>query len=506
MSDVMASTQATASNQGSPLRIEPLSVIARSGQVVQGRSEVDENAVTGSVLPILKGPGDRVLAGSRNGAAPLEISPEIDQPQVTDQAQVFVPGQILAVDHPGDGLPERFFGPFLRFWMRKLLICAVAGILAGLTWMIMQGRSVTPSGVFCLLIGLLPPGLLFVWPSQWFVARRWLKQYGMICRDPAQLARLRYAAGFVFGRSGTLSHGQLRIVSVQPAGNIAPADFVTLATSAYQTVEDVWGRAILAFGISHRIRLRPSEDVVVEPGAGLSATVDGQRIIVGRQHWVEQHGIETALLAGALQEHARLGRQMLIAAVISPEPTCLGVLALADPPKRGAVDLLRLCKSSGIETILIADPGEKATTVLSGLLGIDRVVNLSAAMTELDPKRIVAIGRSNDRKLLTRFERSIAFGDAAVAQNADIAFGVRREDPRHILDFIILSQALVRRLPLALLVVWLTGWPVAATGLGLIRMPPQFIAICIGAGIVIAILQALLLRLLGSLVNDEAED
>ena len=504
MSDVMPVTPAVASANGSPLRIEPLCVIARSGQVVQGSSEVDEAPVTGSVLPVLKRPGDRVLAGSRNGAAPLEISPEADQPRITDQAHG--PKGQQATDHSAAGLLDRFFGPFLRFWLRKLLICALAGILAGLTWMIMQGRPISASGVFCLLIGLLPPGLLFVWPSQWLVARQWLKQHGMICRDPAQLMRLRYAAGFLFGRAGTLSHGQLRIVSLQPAGKASPADFVTLAASAYQTVEDIWGRAILAFGISHRIRLRPSEDVVVEPGAGLSATVDGRRVIVGRQHWVEQHGIDTTLLAGAIQEHARLGRQMLIAAIMSPEPDCLGVLALADPPKPGAVDLVRLCKSSGIETILIADPAEKAATVLSGLLGVDRVVDPAAALTDLDPKRIVAIGRSNDRKLLARFERSIAFGDATVVQNPDLAFGLRREDPRHVLDFVILSQALARRLPLALLVVWLTGWPVAAAGLGLIRMPPQLVAICIGAGIVIAILQALLLRLLGSLVNDEAED
>jgi cation transport ATPase len=506
MSDMMSVTPAVVSANGSSLRIEPLSIIARSGQVVQGSSEVDENPVTGSVLPVLKAPGDRVLAGSRNGAGPLEISPDADQFQIADQAQAYVPRERQAEGNSVDGLLARFFGPFLRFWIRKLLICAVAGILAGLTWMIMQSRPASPSGVFCLLVGLLPPGLLFVWPSQWLVARQWLRRHGMICRDPAQLVRLRYAAGFLFGRSGTLSQGQLRIVSLQPAGNTAPADFVTLVASAHQTVEDIWGRAILAFGISHRIRLRPFEDVVVEPGAGLSATVDGRRVIVGRQHWVEQHGIDTTLLAEAIQEHTRLGRQMLVAAVISPQPTCLGILALADPPKRGAVDLIRLCKGSGIETILIADPGEKATTVLSGLLGVDRVVDPAAPMTELDPERIVAIGRSNDHKLLTHFERSIAFGDAAIAQNPATVFGLRREDPRHILDFVILSQTLARRLPISLFVVWMTGWPVAAAGLGLIWMPPQLVAICIGAGIVIAILQALLLRLLGSLVNDEAED
>lgn len=496
MAELMPRPSVADASRRSSLHVEPFSVIPRSGIVAQGMSEIDESAITGSVFPVVKHPGDSVHAGSRNGAAPLYITPQDKEPQAEPDR-----------DRPETGnLFDRLFGPFLRFWMRKLTICALAAFLAGVTWMVMQRHQLSPLGIFYLLIGLLPPGLFLVWPVQWFVARRWLARQGMVCRNAFRLARLRYKAGIVFGRAGTLSLGQLRVVSLQPAGATVAAELITLAASAYQTIEDVWGKAILAFGISHRIRLRPSEEVLVEPGAGLWATIGGQRIAIGRRDWIEGQGIDTTLLADAIAEHERLGRLMLIAAIVAPEPECLGVLAFADPPKAGAVELLRLCKRSGIETILIAGPSEKATTVLAGLLGVDRVIDAARALAELDAQAVIAVGRSNDRALLTRVEDAIAIGDAAVAQNPDTAFGSRREDPRHVLDFIILSQTLARRLPLALLIVWMTGWPVAATGLGLIRLPFAAIAICLGAGIVIAILQALLLQLLGSLANDGTDD
>jgi len=472
-------------------RIEPFAIIPQSGQIVQGRAEIDESAVTGIVLPVLRQAGDRVLAGSRNGAALLEMAVDTGTPPP------------LATQRPAASKTD-LFGPFLHLWIRKLLACAVAGILAGLVWLLWRGQSITLQNICYLVIGLLPPGLLAVWPSQRFAAQGWLQRHGMVCRDFGQLERLRRIGRIVFGRAGTLSHGQLRIVSLQPAPDIKPADFVTLAASAHQLVEDVWGRAILAFGISHRVRLRPAEDVTVEPGEGLSAMVDGQTVLVGRRSWLERQGIDVAPLEAVLQEYLRLGRQVLFAGVATPEPRCLGVFALADPPKAGAGELVKTCKQSGIETLLIGSADPVATATLAGLLGVSRVID-DAASGQLDSRSTVAVGRTNDRAILAHYERSIAIGDATVTQLPDAIFGSRREDPRHVLDFIVLAQTLARRLPLALLIVWMTGWPIAAAGLGLIPLPPQFAALCLGAGIVIAIFQAQLLRLVGSLANDDDE-
>ncbi|MET1028670.1 MAG: HAD family hydrolase [Dongiaceae bacterium] len=472
-------------------RVEPFALIPQSGRILQGRAEIDESAVTGSVLPALRQAGDQVLAGSRNGAALLEIAVD-PEPPFPSEAQ------------RAAGSKTGLFGPFLRFWIRKLLACAVAGILAGLVWMVWRGQSVTLQNVFYLVIGLLSPGLLLVWPSQRVAAEGWLRRHGMVCRDFDQLERLRRIGRIVFGRAGTVSRGQLRVVSLQPAPGVKPAEFVTLAASAHQLVEDVWGRAILAFGISHRVRLRPAEDVVVEPGEGLSASVDGQTVLVGRSSWLERHGIDVSPLESVLQEYLRLGRQVLFAGADAPAPRCLGILALADPPKPGAVELVKTCKQSGIETLLIGGVDSVATATLAGLLGVSRVID-EATGGQLERHSTVAVGRSNDRAMLAQYEKSVAIGDAAVTQIPAAVFGSRREDPRHVLDFIMLAQTLARRLPLGLLLVWVTGWPIAAAGLGLIPLPLEWAGLCLSVGIVIALFQAQLLRLVGTLANDDDE-
>lgn len=482
---------------GPVLSVEPLAIIPQAGEVVRGRSEVDEAAVTGLVLPVLKGPGDSVLAGSRNGAETLEIAVQENANQEAADRE--------AAGKAGEVARAGLFGPFLHPWSRRLVAVGVAAILAGLIWLVWTGRPITPLGVLYLVIGVFPPGLLLVWPSQRFALQSWLRRHGLVCRDLAQLRLLRRSRRFIFGQAGSLSQGQLRVVSLQPAPDVKPGDFITLAASAHQMVEDVWGRAILAFAISHRIRLRPSEKVLVTPGAGLSAVIDGRTVLVGRRTWLEEQGIDVSILDTAIQEHLRLGRQILLVGVAAPEPVCLGVIALADPPKAGAQDLVKTLKQSGVETLLVAGGDPVATATLSGLLGVDRSVDAVEA-SRFDTRGTVAVGRRNDRALLTRYERSIAIGDVAVTHVPETIFGIRREDPRHVLDFIMLAQTLQRRLPLTLLLVWLTGWPVASAGLGLITMTPQLAAYCLCIGIVMAVFLAQLLRLVGSLANDEVEN
>jgi Cu+-exporting ATPase len=309
----------------------------------------------------------------------------------------------------------------------------------------------------------------------------------------------------IFGRSGTLSQGHLRIVSLQASPAATPGELVVLAASAHQDVEDIWGKAFLAFGISHRVHLRPVEKVQVEPGQGLSALVDDKTVLVGQPSWLEQYGVTIEGLDEPIQEHRRLGRQMLFVGIAAPEPRCLGVIAFADPPRAGTSQLIRTCKQSGFETVLAGDIAQTATATLAGLAGVKNVVP-EGDIGKFDKETTLVIARTSDIQLLARYDNAVALGETALQRLPSVPFGIQRNDTRHVLDFIVLAQVMSRRLPLTLLLVWITGWPLVADGLGLLAIPPMLRLACLAAGVLIALVQSQLLRLVDSLANDEHED
>jgi hypothetical protein len=302
-----------------------------------------------------------------------------------------------------------------------------------------------------------------------------------------------------------LSQGHLRIVSLQPSPAATAGELMVLAASAHQNVEDIWGKAFMAFGISHRVHLRPAEKLVVEPGLGLSALVADKIVLVGRPAWLEQHGVAIEGLDEPIQEHLRLGRQMLFVGIAAPEPRCLGVIAFADPTRTGTSQLIRTCKQSGIEAVFIGDVSQTATATLAGLIGATEVVP-ERDSGKFDDETTLIIARASDTDLLKRYHNAVAHGDTAMQHLPGVPFGIRRNDTRHVLDFVVLSQVMSSRLPVTLLLVWVTGWPLVADGLGLLTIPPLLRVACIAAGFLIALVQSQLLRLVDSLANDEHED
>lgn len=488
----MAVDQGQAPLPAGAIRVEPYATIGRNGTIEAGRSEIDETAATGEVVPILKQPGDRVLAGSRNGADRLVIMPEPQGPRLPDRAESPAP-----TTDP--------FGPFLSVTCRRVACIDLAAMAAAAVWFVLHPERASVDGAALILLGLISPGLLAVWPLQKWALRVWLRQHRLHCPNLDRLHDLLPVRRIIFGRRGTLSQGALRVVSLQPGPNVTPPELVVQVLSAYQNVEDSWGRALMAFGISHRVHLKAAEKLEVEPGAGISALVADKRVIVGRPEWLARHGIEIAGLDEAVGEYTRLGRQLLFAGLAQPEPRFLGAFALADPPRAGTNALIRTCKQSGLETVMVGDAQDTATATLAGLTGVGKMVAERESGNFEDASTLV-VARASDIGLLQRYENAVGLGQPTLQVMPQLPFGIGRDDTRHVLDFIVLAQLAARRLPPSFMLVWLTGWPLIAEGLGVIGLTPLLRLACLGGGIAIAVVQSQLLRLVDSLANDEHED
>lgn|GEM_PF-6291328 len=474
------------------VRVEPYAVIGHNGIIEEGRSEVDEAPVTGAVVPVLKQPGDRVLTGSRNGAGALAVMPESAEPNPPVHSESVIP----ATDP---------IGPFLSVTCRRIACIDLAVMAAAAVWFVLHPEHASVDGAALILLGLISPALLLVWPLQKWALRAWLGLHRLHCPDLDRLQDLLPVRSIVFGRRGTLSQGALRVVSLQPGPDVTPPELVVASLSAYQNIEDSWGRALMAFGISHRVHLRPAEELKVEAGAGISALVGDKRVIVGRPEWLTRHGIEIAGLDEAVAEYRRLGRELLFAGLAGTEPRFLGVFALADPPRTGTNLLIRTCKQSRLETVMVGDVHDTATATLAGLTGVGKLV-AEQESGNFEDATTLAVARASDIALLQRYDNAVALGQPALQAMPQVPFGIGRDDTRHVLDFIMLAQLAARRLPLGFTLVWLTGWPLVAEGFGLIGFTPLLRLACLGGGVIIAVVQSQLLRLVDSLANDEHED
>src|SRR6185369_7627477 len=181
------------------LMVPEFAVVPHSGVVQRGRAEVDESAVTGAVVPVLKQPGDLLLAGSRNGAEALVILPEpaaaLDPSSIPSRRLA----QRMAMRDLATG---DLVGPFLRTLFRRLMVIAIAALAAAILRLISHGQTLTVDALAMILIGLVSPGLFLVWPAQHWALRQWLNGHRLICPDPARLHDLLRVRRIIFGRNG----------------------------------------------------------------------------------------------------------------------------------------------------------------------------------------------------------------------------------------------------------------------------------------------------------------
>ena len=345
---------------GQVIALSPGGRVPVDGVVRTGRADVDQSRITGEALPVQVGPGDRVPAGSiTRGALELEVE------RVGEESSY---GRIVAaVRHaqssraPVQRLADRLAA--------RIVYLALAAALV--TFLVTRDVRATISVI--IVAGAC--GVAAGTPLAVLAAIARAARCGAFVKDGTHLEQLSAVDTVVMDKTGTLTVGEPRVVSVRPTEAAAGEDEVlALAAAAEWNSEHPIGRAIYNEAAMRDLTVPVPGDVAYSPGAGVSAHVEGRRITVGRcrgqGHQPERDtpgcDDEAALSAESDPEAPSATSVVEVRA----DEQLLGTIALADRLRQGAATAVRDLGDMRLEVLMLTGDSAASARHVAGLLGL----------------------------------------------------------------------------------------------------------------------------------------
>jgi Cd2+/Zn2+-exporting ATPase len=402
---------------GDRVLVRPGEKIPLDGRIADGRSAVNQAPVTGESLPVDKGPGDEVFAGTINGRGAIEVIVERLRGDSTIARIIHLVEHAQAERAPSQTFVERF----ARIYTPAVLVLAVlVGVIPPALGVGAWGDWIYRALV--LLVISCPCALVISTPVSVVSALAAAARKGVLIKGGAHLERLAGVRCVAFDKTGTLTRGELYVVGVAPVNGGSAERALQLAASIESRSEHPIGRAILAHALDERLALEPVQRFQALPGLGAEALVGESAVLVGSHRLFEERGICSAEVHARVEAFGADGRSLVM---VGASGAPVGVIGVADRPREAARDAVQMLRDHGVAHVaLLTGDNEPAARTLGSAVGVDEV------RSGLLPQDKVAAVRA----LRSRHGATAMIGDgvndapALAAADVGIAMGVAGSD------------------------------------------------------------------------------
>ncbi|GGK98948.1 heavy metal translocating P-type ATPase [Deinococcus radiotolerans] len=425
---------------GQLVQVQPGGRVPADGTVTQGQSSLDDSPVTGESVPILKGPGDAVYAGSINTDGVLTLRVNAEARDNTIARIIHLVEQAEAHRAPVARFIDRFSRVYTPVVLLIALLTALIPPLLGGAW-----HEWLYKGVALLLIGC-PCALVLSVPAAITSAVSAGTRRGLLIKGGAALEAVGGVRTVAFDKTGTLTAGRPAVTDVVP-GRLDEASVLRLAAAVEQGSSHPLARAILEQAGAD---LPAAQDARALPGRAAQATVDGRALSVGSPRFAREQGAWTAQLEGTVTALEDQGKTVVL---LLEGAQVLGLIALRDEPRpdaRAAADGLR---ALGVQPVMLTGDNARTARAIGEALNIE----VHAELLPEDKLRLIETLKArggvamvgdgiNDAPALAAATVGIAMGggtDVAL-ETADAALLGR--EVRGVPDLIQLSRAATRNI------------------------------------------------------------
>lgn len=395
---------------GDRLLIRQGDVVPVDGTLLGEVAVIDQSALTGEALPVQQHSGDPVLSGSTNAGAAFDVLASYPAAESTYAGIVRLVETAQRSKAPMSRLADRYALGFL----------AATLIAAGAAWL----TSGSALRAVAVLVVATPCPLILAVPVALVSGLSRAARHGILIKSGQALEALARVRALVADKTGTLTHGEARLVAARAADGFSEDELLRLAASLDQASKHSVARTLVSEAKSRGLRLAVPMDVVETPGEGVEGRVEGNLVVVGGMRFV----------AGKLARPANTPMSepmpggLVVAVGVAGEPA--GVLLLADEVRLGMKESLKDLKRLGIERIVLAtgDRPEVARAMAQGLpidalrssLTPDQKVLVVLSERKNGPVLMVGDG-VNDAPALAAADVGLAMGAKGAAASAEAA-------------------------------------------------------------------------------------
>jgi Cu+-exporting ATPase len=380
--------------------------------VLEGASSVDESMVTGEPIPNQKGPGDRVIGATINGTGGLIVRAEKVGTDTLLARIVAMVGEAQRSRAPIQKLADVVSGYFVPI---------VIG-LALLTFGVWAAAGPEPRLAHALVnaVGVLiiacPCALGLATPMSIMVATGKGATLGVLFKNAEAIELLRKIDTLVVDKTGTLTEGKPKLVSVVAAPGIDESTFLRLAATLEKASEHPLAAAIVKGADNRGLSLGSASDFESVTGKGVRGRVDGHEVALGNRALLELLGVEPGALAARAESLRADGQTAMFVAV---DGKAAGLVGVADPIKDSTREAIDTLHRDGVRIVMLTGDSRTTAEAVAKKLGIDEVVaevlpdQKTQKIKELQAQgRVVAMAGDgiNDAPALSQAQVGIAMG------------------------------------------------------------------------------------------------
>lgn len=420
--------------------------IAVDGEIVEGSAVVDESMLTGESVPIEKKVGDKVVGATLNKNGYFKYrSEKVGEDTALSRIIKFVE------EAQGSKAPiARLADVISAYFVPAVLALAV---IASLGWLI-AGES----GEFCvtILISVLviacPCALGLATPTAIMVGTGKGAENGILIKGGQPLEQACKITTVVFDKTGTLTEGKPSLTDILPSG-IEKDELARLAASAEAASGHPLSEAVVQYAVKNKLELSSAENYTNLEGKGISAEVDGKKLLVGNRRLMDEASVAVPdEFTERAERLADLGKTPMYCAA---DGKFIGLIAAADTIKKESLEAIAELHRMGIKTLMLTGDNARTARAVAGELNIDSFI--AEVLPEEKAEHIKKLQQEgevtamagdgiNDAVALTQADVGIAVGqgtDVAI-ECADIV--LIKDDLRDVCKAIRLSKATIRNI------------------------------------------------------------
>lgn len=351
---------------GDRLRVRPGEKVPLDGEVLEGRSNVDESLVTGEPLAVPKEVGDQVIGGSINqqGGFIMRADKVGHDTMLAQIVQMVANAQRSRA--PIQGLADKVSSWFVPAVILIALIAFVVWSIYGPTPPMAFGLIVAVS----VLIIACPCALGLATPMSIMVGVGRGAQSGVLIRDAEALERMEKVDTVVVDKTGTLTEGKPQVTKLVPLNDFSETELMHYAAGLEKGSEHPLAHAILDKAEAMQLTVPDAEDFDSPNGKGVTGKIDGKKILLGNRLLMEAENVDISAFAEQADQLRIDGATALFAAV---EGQICGLLAIADPIKETTHAAIAALHQEGIRVVMLTGDNRTSAEAVARKLEIDEV-------------------------------------------------------------------------------------------------------------------------------------
>ena len=400
---------------GDRVRVRPGEKVPVDGEVIEGRSSVDESMISGEPVPVEKVAGEPVTGATINGTGSLVIEAKRVGADTMLSQIVEMVASAQRSRAPIQKLADAVAGKFVP----AVILVAILAFISWAVWGPSPAYAYALVSAIAVLIIACPCALGLATPMSIMTATGRGAQAGVLIKNAEALERFANVDTLIVDKTGTLTEGSPRFVAVAVEDGWDENDVLGLAASLERGSEHPLAEAIVRGAEERGLDLSPAEDFEAATGKGVHGTVGGRSVALGNMKMVSDLGLDAGHLTAAADKRRDDGETVMFVVI---DDAIAGTVSVADPVKETTPDALKDLHALGFHVVMATGDNQRTAKSVAARLGIDEV---RADVLPEDKARIVkelqAAGRVvamagdgvNDAPALAQADVGIAMGTGA---------------------------------------------------------------------------------------------